>query len=150
MVELGGDGGNHHEKLRLKRILCASRCTFPNTAGPSPDSAGINTNLRSSKPNQASHTPDFSYLLISFISFSSSSPLSPFLVYNSTNIAEHKVESSLSISLCYDDELTPSTALHRVQHALSAAFTAKYPEYSIHLRLSVVPSLSWLRVDPWM
>ena len=51
------------------------------------------------------------------------------------SLQEHKVKSSLSISPCHHHELT-----------LSAAYT----EYSIHLRLSVVPSFSRCRVDPWM
>ena len=58
--EIRGDGGNHHEKLGLKRISCASQLTIPDTAGTSPDPAVNNTNTRSSKPNQASRTPDFS------------------------------------------------------------------------------------------
>jgi len=58
--EIRGDGGNHHEKLGLKRILCASQLTIPDTAGTSPDPAGNDTDTRSSKPNQASRTPDFS------------------------------------------------------------------------------------------
>jgi len=35
--ELRGHGGNHHEKLGLKRILCASQLTIPDTAGMTPD-----------------------------------------------------------------------------------------------------------------
>jgi len=65
--EIRGDGGNHHEKLGLVRILCASQLTIPDRAGTSPDLAGNNTdtwssqpNQASSKPNQASRTPDFS------------------------------------------------------------------------------------------
>jgi len=58
--EIRGDGGNHHEKLGLKRISCASQLTIPDMAGTSPDPAGNNTDTRSSKPNQASRTPDFS------------------------------------------------------------------------------------------
>jgi len=108
--EIRGDGGNHREKLGLKRISCASQCTIPDTAGTSPDPAGNNTDSRSSKPNQASRTPDFSQPLVSSISFSSSSPISLFLVHNSTIIAEHKVNPSLSISPCHDYELTLSTA----------------------------------------
>jgi hypothetical protein len=53
--------------------------------------------------------------------FASSSPISLFLIHNSTIIAEHKVESSFSILLCHDNELAPSIAyaeysIHRVQH----------------------------------
>jgi len=97
-------------------------------AGMSPDPACNYTDTRSSQPNQASHTLDLSYPLVSSTSFSSSSPISLFLVHNSTIIAEHKVKSSLSISPCHDHELTPSTAyieynIHRVQHTPSTAST---------------------------
>jgi len=129
-----GDGTNHHEKLGLKRISCASQFTIPDTAGTSPDLACYNTDTRSSQPNQASRTPDFSFPLVSSTSFSSSSPISLFLIHISTTvIVEHKVKSSLSISPWHDHELTPSTA---------------YTEYSIHPRLFVFPSFSSLRVDP--
>jgi len=123
-----GDGGNQNRKLELTRILCASRFTIPDTAGMSPDPACNHTDTMSSKPNQPSCTCDFSYPLVSSISFSCSSPFFLFLVHNSTIIAEHKVESSLSISPYHDHELTPSTALHWAQHTLSAAYT----EYTIH------------------
>jgi len=140
MREMRGDGGNYHEKLGLKRISCASQLTIPDTAGTSPDPACNYTDTRSSQPNQASHTPDFSYPLVSSTSFSSSSPISLFLVHNSNIITEHKVKLSLSISPCHDHELTPSTAyteysIHRVQHTLSTAYT-QYP------RLFVFPSFS--------
>ena len=59
-----GDGTNHHEKLGLKRISCASQFTNPDTAGTSPDPACNNTDMRSSQPNQASRTPAFSYPLV--------------------------------------------------------------------------------------
>jgi len=132
--ETRGDGENHHEKLGLKRISCASQLSIPNTAGMSPDPVCNNTDRRSSQPNQASRTPDFSYLLVSSTSVSSSSPISLLLVHNSTIIAKHKVKSSLSISPCHDHELTlkysilrvqhtPSRALHPVQHTPSTAST---------------------------
>jgi len=129
-----GDGGVEHKKERdqrrwgksswetgTKRISCASQLTIPDRAGTTPDPVRTNTNTRSSQPNQASRIPDFSYPLVSSISFSSSSPISLFLVHNSTIIAEHKVKSSLSISPWHDHELTPTTAyteysIHRVQH----------------------------------
>jgi len=74
-----------------------------------------------------------------------------FLIQNSTIIAEHKVESSLSISPCHDHELTPHTAytsysIHLIQHTPHTAYTS----YSIHPRLPVFPSISRLPVDPWM
>ena len=121
--EMRQDGTNCHEKPGLKRILCASQFTIPNIAGTCNDPACKYTDMRSSKPNQASRTRDFSYPLLSSTLFSSSSPISLFLVHNSTIIAEHKVKSSLSISPCHDQELTPSTgytaySIHRVQHPL--------------------------------
>jgi len=96
-------------------------------AGTSPNLACNYTETRSSEPNQASCTPDLSYLLVS-TSFSSSSTISLFLVHNSTIIAEVKVKSSLSISPYHDHELTPSTAyieynMHRVQDTPSIAST---------------------------
>jgi len=140
--EMRGYGGNDHEKLGLKRISCASQFTIPDTAGTRPDPACNYTDTRSFQPNQecnytdtrssqptqASRTPDFSNPLVSSTSFSSSSPISPFLVHNSTIIAEPKVKSSLSISPCHHHELTPSTAntkysIHRVQHTPSTAST---------------------------
>jgi len=102
-------------------------------AGTSPYPAWNCIDRRSSQLNHASSTPNSSYLLVSSTSFSASSPISLFLVHNSTIIAEHKVISSLSISPCDDHELTPSAAyteynIHRVQHTLSTTYT----EYSIH------------------
>jgi len=140
-----GDGRVEHKQVRDRgksswetgtwRVSCASQLTIPNMAGTSPDPARTNADTRSSEPNQASRTPDFSYPLVSSILFSSSSPISLFLIHNSTIIAEHKVKSFLSISPWHDHELTPSTA---------------YTKYSIHPGLFVFPSFSWLRVDPWM
>jgi len=131
--DIRGDGGNHQEILGLQRISCGSKSTIHPKADTSPDPAVNNTDRRSSKPNQASHTLDFSGLLVSCISFTSSSPISLIFIHNSTIVAEHKVKSSLFISPCNDHELT-----------LSAAYT----EYSIHLRLSAVRSFSSFRVDP--
>jgi hypothetical protein len=123
-----GDGGNHHEKLGLKKISCASQFTIPDTAGTTPDLACNYTNTRSSQPNQANYTRDFSYPLVSSTSFSSSSPISLFLFHNSTIIAEHKVKLSLSISPSQDHKSSPSIAyteysIHRVQHTPSTAST---------------------------
>jgi hypothetical protein len=58
--EIRGDGGNHHEKLELEKILCASQLTIPDMAGMIPDPASNTIDTGSSKPNQASRTPDFS------------------------------------------------------------------------------------------
>jgi len=141
--EMRGDGGNHHENLGLMRISCASQFTIPDTAGTSLDLACNYTDTRSSQPNQASRTPDFSYPLVSSTSFSSSSLISLFLIHISNIITEHKVKLSLSISLCHDHELTPSTAyteysIHRVQHTPGTAYT----EYSIH-RVQHTPSTAY-------
>ena len=137
--EIRGDGGNHHEKLGPKRNFCASQFTIPNTPGTSPDLICNNPNMRSCQPNQASHTPDFSYRLLFSTLFQSSSTISLFLMHNSTIIAEHKVKSSLSISPCHDHELTPSSAytkysIHWVQHQPSTAYpSTAYTEYSKYL-----------------
>jgi len=125
--EMRGDGGNRHKKLGLKRISSASEFSIRNRASTSADLACTHTDMRFSQPNLASHTPDFSYPLVSFTSFASSSPISLFLILNSTMITEYKVKSSLSISPCRDHELTPSTAC---------------TEYSIHPRFFVFPSFS--------
>jgi len=119
--EMRGYRGNHHQKLGLKRISCLIQFTISYTAGRSPVLESNYTDGRSSQPNEASRTPDFSYPLSSCTSFSSSSPISLFLFHNSTIIRDHKVQSSLSFSLWHDHELTPSTAytqysIHRVQH----------------------------------
>jgi len=126
--EMRGDGTNHHEKLGLRKTSCASQFTILHMAGTSADPACNYTDTRSSKPNQASHTPDFSYPLPSSTLFLFSFPITLFLVHNFTIITEHKAKSSLSISPCHDQELTPSTAytaysIHRVKHTLSTAST---------------------------
>jgi len=144
-----GDGKNHHEKLGLTRILCASRFTIPDPAGTSPDSACNNTDTRSSQPNQASRPPDIPYLLISSTSFSFSSPISLFLIHISTIIAEHKVNSSLSISPCHDHELTPSTAstqdclssLHSHDYELTPECRFSFRRASLHDRPPPASSL---------
>jgi hypothetical protein len=82
-----GDKGNHHEKLRLKRILYARQFTIPDMAGMSTDSVGSITDTKPSIAHHGSHTPDFSYPLVSLITFSSS-PISLFLVHNITIITE--------------------------------------------------------------
>jgi len=137
-----GDGGNHYDKLGLKRISCASQFTIHNRAGTSPDPASNNTDTRSSQSNQASRTLDFLYPLVSSTLFSSSSPISLFLVHNSTIIAELKVKSSRSISPCHDHEMTPSTAYTEYKHTLSKAYT----EYSIH-RVQHTPSTAYTEVQ---
>jgi len=123
-----GDGTNHHEKLGLQRISCASEFTIPNMADTSPDPGWNHTDQRSSQPNPASRTLDFSYPVVSSTFISSSSHISFFLIENSTIIEELKVQLSLSISTCHDPKSTTSTAyteycVHCVQHPPGAAST---------------------------
>jgi len=120
--------GNRNGELGLKRISCVSQLTIPDMAGRSSNPAGMYTDTRASELTQASRTAEFSYLLVYSISFSSSSTISIFLIHISTIITEHKVKSSLSISPCHDQDLTPSTVLHWVQHTPSTA----HCKYSIH------------------
>jgi len=49
--EMKRDGGNHHEKLGLKRISCAGQCIIPDTVGTTPNPAGKITFTRYSTPN---------------------------------------------------------------------------------------------------
>jgi hypothetical protein len=95
-----GDGTNLGEKVNVQSNLYASQFTIPDMAGTNPAPACIHINLRSSHINQASDTPDFSYLLASSTFFLTSSSITLCLVYNSTIIAEHKVmPSSLSLHM---------------------------------------------------
>jgi hypothetical protein len=63
--EMRGKGGNHHEKLGLKIISCASQFTIPDTAGTSLDPACNCNDSMSSQPNSVSYTRDVSYPLVS-------------------------------------------------------------------------------------
>jgi len=131
--EMRRDGGNHHGNLGLERISCASQYTIPGKAGTCPELTCNITDTTCSQSNQATCTCDFSYPLVSSALSLSSSPISLFLVHNSTIITEHKVQSLLSISLCHNHEVTPSTAytensIQWVQHTLSTTYT----EVSIH------------------
>jgi len=114
---------NHHAKLDFTRISYASQCTIPNMACTCPDLECNMANMRSSQPNLAHGTHDFSYSLIYSSSFSSSSTVTLFLIHNWIIIAEYKVMSSFSISPWHDHELTPSTSIHQAQHTLITAYT---------------------------
>jgi len=129
----------------LRELRVRVKFTIPDTVGTSPDPGCNYSDTRSSQHNQASRTPDSTYPLVITL-FSSSFPISLFPIQNSSIIAEHKVKSFLSISPCYDHELTLSTAhteysIHRVQHTLSTAYT----EYSIH-RVQHTPSTAYVRL----
>jgi hypothetical protein len=108
--------------------LCASQLTITDMGGMSLNLACNYTVKRSSQPYQVSRTADFSYLLVSSILFSASSPSSPLRVHNFTTITEHEVKSFLHISPCHDHELTLSTAytqysIHQAQYTPSTAST---------------------------
>jgi len=130
-----------------ERIMCESKFTIPDTAGTSPYTAYYYTDMRFSQPNHASHTPDFSYPLVSSTSFSSQSFSSTTLPSLQNTKLGH---SSLSLHVMI-------MSWHRVQHTPSTAYTKysihqvqAYTEYSIHPRLFVFPSFSWLQVDSSM
>jgi len=121
--EISGDGGIYHDKLGLRRISCVSQLTIHDTAGMSPDPVCNYTDTWSSQSNQASHTPDVSNPLVSPEALSSSSPITLFLIHNSTIIAEHNVRLTLSTSQCDDRELTPSTAYTEYKNTPSTVST---------------------------
>jgi hypothetical protein len=82
----------------------------------------------SSQCTEECYTPDFAYPLVSSKSFSGLSPISFYLILNSTIIEEHKITMSLSFSPCHDHELTQSTAyteysIHQVQYTSTIAST---------------------------
>jgi len=152
---MGRDVANHHEKLGRKRILCASQFVTPDTAGVSPNLACNHTDPRFSQPDQASHTSEFSYSLISSTSFSGSTLISYLLVHNSTIITEYDVKPSLSISPCHKDELTPNTAyteysIPQIQHIPNTAYT-KYSTHQIQLTPNTAYtkySIHWIQHTP--
>jgi hypothetical protein len=115
--EMRGHGGNHHEKLELKRISCGSQFAIPNMAGTSSDPVCINTNTWSSQSNQARCTPNLSYPLVFYTSFSSSFP---FLSLSSSTLP-----SSQNTKLSH-----PSLFLHAI--IISWHWVQTYTEYSIH------------------
>jgi len=123
-----GDGGNHHENLGLKRILCVSERTIPETAGTSPDPACNYADTRSSQPNRASRTPDFSYPLVSSTSLSSSSPSLSFSSttlpsLQNTKLSHFSLSLHVMIMSLHRVQHTPSTGIHRVQHTPITAST---------------------------
>ena len=70
--ERGGDEANYREELGHQKTSCACELTIPDIAGSCPDQVGNITNTRSSKLDQALHTPDFSSPLASSMLFPSS------------------------------------------------------------------------------
>ena len=143
--EMRGDGTNHHEKLGLKRISCASQFSIPDMAGRSSDWACNNTDTWFSIPNEASHTPDSSHPLASSALFSSSSPSLSFSSstlpsLHNTKLSHPTLSLHAMIMSWHWVQRTRSTAyteysIHRVQHTPSTAShtpSTGYTEYSIH------------------
>jgi len=150
--EMRGDGTNHHEKLGLKRISCASQFSIPDMAGRSSDWACNNTDTWFSIPNEASHTPDSSHPLASSALFSSSSPSLSFSSstlpsLHNTKLSHPTLSLHAMIMSWHWVQRTRSTAyteysIHRVQHTPSTAYTEysiAYTEYRIH-RVQHTPS----------
>jgi len=120
--EFRGDGGNHDEKLGLKKISCGSQFTILDTAGMSPEPAGNHTNMTKSKPNPASRTPGLSHPLVFSISFSSSSLISPFVVHISSIIARTQ-SYIIPLYLCMSSSRVNSEcSIRQVQHLWNAAY----------------------------
>ena len=141
--DMRGDGINHDEKLGLQRIPCASQFTITDMAGSSSNQACNYIGRGSSQPNQASRTPDFSYLLVSSTWFSSSSP--------SLSFSFTTLPSSQNTKLSH-----PSLSLHAmimswhsVQHTLSTASTQDCLSslYSHHYELTPECSFSFWRAS---
>jgi len=133
-------GGNHHQKLGLKRILCTSQFTstiqqvrvpirriiIPIRCLPNPIRHVIPLipHIHSNPPHHSHHHPTSR-------SFSSTTQPS----------SQNTTLSHPSLSL-----LAMIMSWHRIQHTPSTA----YLKYSINPRLIVFPSFTWLGVDPWM
>jgi len=115
-------------------------------AATSPDPACNYTDMWSSQPNQTCSTHDFSHLVASSTLFSSSSPISLFLIQNPTIIKEQYVKLSIPIAILWWWRVGNEYSIHRVQHTTNTAYT----KYGIHPKLVVVSLFSWLRVNPWM
>jgi len=119
--EIRGDGGNHHEKLRVKEFCVRFNSPCPRRQVRVPirpvitPIRGLLNPIRQVIPlisQLHSYPPYRSHLHPPSLSFSSTTLPS---------LQEHKVKSSLSVSPCHHHELTPSAAyaecsIHQVQH----------------------------------
>jgi len=137
--EMTGYGGNHHERLGLKRISCASQLTITDTAGTSPDPVCNTTDTRSFKPNQASRTPDSSYpLVILHIVLI----IIPHLSLSRPQLYYHRRTHSWDIPLYPSMSwswVDTKYSIHRVEHGPSTTYT----ENSIH-GVQHTPKIVWL------
>jgi len=143
--EMRAHGGNHPEKLGLKRIWCASQCTIPNTAGTSPDPACDFSDTKSSQTNRPSRTRDLSYPVVPSTLFPSSFSISlprpqPNYHYRTQS---YVIPRYLSMLWSWVDT---EYSILRPQHTPSTVYT----QYGILPRLFFIPSISWLQVDPSM
>jgi hypothetical protein len=139
--EMRGNGENHHEKLGLQRISCVSLCTIPDMAGISYNPACNYTDARSSPPNQASRTPDFSYPLISPTLCSLSSQSLSFLSTTLPSLQNTKL-SHLSLSLH-----TMTMKLNRVLHTPSTSIqrVQVYAEYKHPPKIDCLPFIFMIK-----
>jgi hypothetical protein len=123
--EITGDGGTHREKRGFIRILYVTQFIIPQTEETRLDQPCKYTHTKYSLPNLSNSTPDFSYLLVSSTSFTSSYPIFHFPLHNQHIITEHKVKSSDSIPPCNEHKLTQCTS---------------FTEYSIHRKYCIHPA----------
>ena len=131
-------GANRYETMGVKRNSCVSQLMFPDMASTSSDLAYLYTDKKHSLFNQACHTPDFSYPLISSILFPSSSPmfLSRAQLYHhrkNTKWGHPSLSLHAMIMSGHWLQHTPSTAytkysIHQAQYTPSTSYT----NYSIH------------------
>jgi len=128
MSEMRGDGGNHHEKLRLKRISCVSQFTDSDTAGASSEPACNYTDTRSSNPiwqavplisHIPSYPPHCSHRHPPSLSFSSTTLPS----LQNTKLSHPSLSLHVLIMSWHRVQQTPSTSIHWVQHTPTTAST---------------------------
>jgi len=86
------DGGNWHEKLGLQSISRLFQFTIPIMAGVTADPPGKDNITQTCITDLAGCTPDFSYWLVSSISYTSSFPIS---LSRSTLYHHHRTQSEI-------------------------------------------------------
>jgi len=123
-----GAGTNHQGKLGLKRILCGSQFTIPNTAGMSPDPAcnsprrGILNPIRQVGPLRSHthlHSPHCSHFYPPSLCISSTTlPSSLNTKLSHSSLSLHAMIISWDRVQAYAEY-----SIHRVQHTLRTATT---------------------------
>jgi len=124
--DMTGDCPNHHEKMGPKSKWSASQSPIPDTAGVSPNQVCSNTNTQSTAPNEAGHTPDLLYVLVSSTLFWSSSQSCCFssttLPLSQNTMLRHPLLFLHGMIMCWHwVQQSPSTpyaenCIHPVQH----------------------------------